>query len=210
MSWLISCREVHYTNGTKPSRQLARWSLRTPRSPGLHTATLKPFSRRSLACIQFIGLNVRIFKKGYTRKLRNACAARYRQVVGAGVMDTLVEHLNNGEVRSQIYAAQTLAKMAGDPDVQDRMVAIGAVTHFVGIIRDNVGAAPAAAAAIERLACQPKFATAVVRQGGVAALVGLLNAGAREAFLPTMRTLKHLSSMFLSCSAIFSLAPSLC
>ena len=67
--------------------------------------------------------------------------------------------------------------------------------HLVGIMRDNVGAATAAAGAVERLAGQPRFAAAIIRQGGVSALVGLLNAGAREAFLPTMRSLKLLSGM---------------
>lgn len=101
--------------------------------------------------------------------------------------------LNNGGVSGQIYAARALMNMAADAAVQDQMVALGAVPHFVGIIRDNVGAAPAAAGAVEKLAGQPRFAAAIIRQGGVSALVGLLNAGARDAFLPTMRSLKHLS-----------------
>ncbi len=49
------------------------------------------------------------------------------------------------------------------------------------------------AGAIECLAGHPKFAAAIIRHRGVSALVGLLNAGIREAFLPTMRALKQLS-----------------
>lgn len=47
--------------------------------------------------------------------------------------------------------------------------------------------------AIESLAGQPKFAAAIIRARGVSALVGLLNAGSLEAFLPTMRALRELS-----------------
>jgi hypothetical protein len=53
--------------------------------------------------------------------------------------------LNNGGVQGQIYAARALTNMAADPAVQDQIVSIGAVPHLVGIMRDNVGAAPAAA-----------------------------------------------------------------
>ena len=49
------------------------------------------------------------------------------------------------------------------------------------------------AGAIECLAGHPKYAAAIIRHRGVLALVGLLNAGTREAFLPTMRALKELS-----------------
>lgn len=49
------------------------------------------------------------------------------------------------------------------------------------------------AGAIECIAYHPKFAAIIIRSGGVSALVGLLNAGTREAFLPTMRSLKQLS-----------------
>lgn len=116
-----------------------------------------------------------------------------RDLAGAGIVESLVQMLNNGGVQGQVYAARALTNMASDPAVQDQMVALGAVPHFVGIMRDNVGAAPAAAGAIERLAGQPRFGAAIIRQGGVSALVGLLNAGVREAFLPAMRSLRQLS-----------------
>ena len=71
----------------------------------------------------------------------------------------------------------------------------GAVPYLVAIMRDNTGAAAEAAGAVEKLAGQPRFATAIIRQGGVSALVGLLNAGARECYLPSVRSLQLLSGL---------------
>ena len=55
------------------------------------------------------------------------------------------------------------------------------------------------AGAIECIAYHPKYAANIIRHGGVSALVGLLNAGTREAFLPTMRSLKQLSGELIQC-----------
>ena len=52
------------------------------------------------------------------------------------------------------------------------------------------------AGALERLSGQAKYSDAIIKLGGVNALVGLLNAGAHEAFLPTMRSLRQLSGLY--------------
>lgn len=44
---------------------------------------------------------------------------------------------------------------------------------------------------------QHRHAATIIQLGGVTALVGLLNAGAHAAFLPTMRSLRQLSGALL-------------
>lgn len=60
-------------------------------------------------------------------------------------MKSLVAMLTNGEVQGQVYAAGALTRMAADPVTQEQIVAAGAIPHLITIMKDNVGAAPAAA-----------------------------------------------------------------
>ena len=109
------------------------------------------------------------------------------------MVNSLVEMLGKEDIQGQNYAANTLSKIATDTSVQEQMVTLGALPKLIAILRDNVGAGPAAAGALEKLSGQHRYAATIIQLGGVTALVGLLNAGAHEAFLPTMRSLRQLS-----------------
>lgn len=53
--------------------------------------------------------------------------------------------LGKDDVQGQNYAATALTNIAADPTVQEQMVALGALPQLIAILRDNMGAGPAAA-----------------------------------------------------------------
>lgn len=64
---------------------------------------------------------------------------------GGSIVNSLVEMLGKDDVQGQKYAATALTNIAADPAVQEQMVGLGAIPCLIAILRDNMGAGPAAA-----------------------------------------------------------------
>ena len=67
------------------------------------------------------------------------------------MVNSLVEMLGKEDIQGQNYAANALTKIATDPHVQEQMVDLGALPRLIAILRDNMGAGPAAAGRLPQL-----------------------------------------------------------
>ncbi|KAL3155148.1 hypothetical protein ABBQ38_011204 [Trebouxia sp. C0009 RCD-2024] len=121
-------------------------------------------------------------------------SARPRGGQGRGMVAPLVHLLVSGGPSDQARAARALSNMATDSSVKEQIVAAGAVSLLIDIVRDGGSAVQSAVVALEKLCSQASGMDAIMEHSGITALLILLNNGHMEAWSSATHTLHMLCS----------------
>lgn len=120
--------------------------------------------------------------------------ASARGAPGKGLVAPLVHLLVSGGPSDQARAARALSNMATDTAVKEQIVAAGAVPMLIEIVKEGTSAVQSAVVALEKLCSHSSGSEAMMKHGGIAALLVLLNDGHLEAWASATHTLHMLCS----------------
>ncbi|KAK9863425.1 hypothetical protein WJX84_000788 [Apatococcus fuscideae] len=112
-------------------------------------------------------------------------------VPGPGVVESLMEMLQQGSVQNQVYAAQAVSKLALDSQACHALLASGVVPQLLGIIASETPAAGQAAATLERFAATSAGVDALGQPDAILAILTALNSSSRDIHAPLARLLCH-------------------